>query len=53
MIDQIEDGRQTVYYNILEADKQGRDPDHKHFDSNSKSGFHKIAKIGDKASVLF
>lgn len=51
MIDQNEDGRQTVYYNILEADTQGRDPEHKDFDS--KSGLHKIAKIGDKASVLF
>lgn len=51
MIDQNEDGTQTVYYTILEADTEGRDPNHKKFDS--KSGLHKIAKIGDKASVLF
>lgn len=53
MIDQNENGGQTVYYNILEADEQGRDPDHNSFESNSKSGLHKIAKIGNKASVLF
>lgn len=49
MIDQKEDGTQTVYYTILEADKEGRDPNHKKFDS--KSGLHKIAKIGDKNIV--
>lgn len=51
MIDQNENGGQTVYYNILEADEQGRDPDHNSFESNSKSGLHKIAKIGNKNIV--
>lgn len=53
MIDQDGDGGQIVFYNILEADEQGRDPDHKEFESNSMSGLHKIAKFGNKASVLF
>lgn len=40
-----------VYYNVLEADREGHVPsDGENFDSESKTGFQFIAQKGDKAS---
>lgn len=42
----------TVYYNVLEADRNGRTPTNELFDWKDKSGFQIISKNRDRESIL-
>lgn len=44
-------GKTRVYFNVLETDSSGRLPCDKRFKLQSSTGFHIIAKDGNKASV--
>lgn len=51
MIDPVSpSGDVCVYYNVLDADDNGRVPTDSMFNSRSKSGLQIIAKSGNKAS---
>lgn len=41
-------GSYIVYYNILESDQHGRDPNHPKFSGSEKSCLYKIAKSNNK-----
>lgn len=45
-------GKTTVYFNVLEADTNGRTPDNKKFDWADKSGFQIISKNRDRESIF-
>lgn len=46
------DGYTTVYFDVLEADKNGGTPEHKEFDWKNKSGFQIISKRKDRERIL-
>lgn len=53
MIDPVSpSGDVCVYYNVLDADNNGRVPTDSMFNSQSKSGLQIIAKSGNKASLF-
>lgn len=46
------DGSTTVDFDVLEADKNGRTPEHKKCDWENKSGFQIISKRKDIERIL-
>lgn len=45
-------GYTTVYFDVLEADKNGRTPEHTECDWENKSGFQIISKRKDRERIL-
>ena len=46
-------GSCKVFYNILDSDQHGRDPNCTNFDSSKKSCLHRIAESNSKVIINF